>query len=238
MTTVAVAIICKTPSPGKSKTRLSPPLRPEECAVISSCFIADLAGTIAELSENGDALGYAVYTPPGSEEELLCLLPPGFGLVPQGEGDLGRRLDQGITDLLAQGHAGAILVNSDSPTLPRRILRAAVEALKSGDNAVISPALDGGYTLIGLSRPHPGLFEDIPWSTGKVYALTLERARAIGVPVITIDPWYDVDDAQSYAMLKDELDGRPLPFATPGQSPQDAPQTRAFVRRRQTAMSP
>lgn len=238
MTTVAVAIICKTPSPGASKTRLSPPLRPEECAEISACFIADLAGTIAGLSEDGDAAGYAVYTPAGSEEALRRLLPQGFGLVPQGGGDLGRRLDQGITDLLARGHAGAVLVNSDSPTLPRRILRAAVEALKSGNNAVIGPALDGGYTLIGLSRPHPELFEDIPWSTETVYALTLERARAIGLPVIALDPWYDVDDSRSYATLEDELDGRPPPFAAPGEPPQDAPRTRRFVRRRQTAMTP
>ena len=237
MTTIAVAIICKTPSPGKSKTRLSPPLPPEECAEISGCFIADLAATIAGLSEGGDAPGYAVYTPVGSEEELRQLLPGGFGLVPQGEGDLGRRLDQGITDLLARGHAGAILVNSDSPTLPRHILRAAVQALKSGDNAVISPALDGGYTLIGLSRPHPELFADIPWSTDTVYSLTLERARRIGVPVVALDPWYDVDDARSYAMLEDELDGRPPPFSAAGRPVQEAPRTRAFVRRRQTAMA-
>jgi uncharacterized protein len=235
MTTVAVAIICKTPSPGKSKTRLSPPLRPEECAEISSCFIADLADTIASLSDGGDATGYAVYTPVGSEDELRRILPAGFGLVPQGDGDLGQRLDKGIGDLLARGHVGAILVNSDSPTLPRHILRAAVEALKSGDTAVIGPALDGGYTLIGLSRPHPRLFEDIPWSTETVYALTIERAREIGLPVVALDAWYDVDDARTYALLEDEFDDRPPSIATPGLAPQAAPRTQAFVRRHQAA---
>jgi rSAM/selenodomain-associated transferase 1 len=233
---VAVAIICKTPRRGHSKTRLSPPLRPDECAGISACFIQDLSATIASVAGDGRAAGYAVYTPAGTEPELRALLPEKFGLVPQGDGDLGARLDRGIKDLIAAGHAAAILVNSDSPTLPRGILNAAVEAVMRGDNAVLSPALDGGYTLIGLSRPHPHLFTDIPWSTGRVYELTLERAREIDLPVIALDGWYDVDDGASYAMLEQELNGVQPPFAR--EPLQDAPKTRAFVRRRSEIMVP
>jgi len=232
MSSVAIAIICKTPCPGRSKTRLSPPLRPDECAGISACFIGDLAATIASVADGGRAAGYAVYTPAGTEAELRALLPEGFGLVPQGTGDLGARLNKGIDDLLAAGHAGAILVNSDSPTLPRAILNDAVEQVRAGDNVVLSPALDGGYTLIGLSRPHPRLFADIPWSTGRVYELTLERAREIGLPAVTLDGWYDVDDGASYAMLERELDGIRPPCAKAAL--QDAPRTRAFVSRRPT----
>ena len=103
---------------GASKTRLSPPLRPDECAAISACFIRDLARTIAALAEDGDVTGYAVYTPRGSEASLRRLLPDGFKLMPQVEGDFGERLLHGAIDLLAAGHSGAILVNSDSPTLP------------------------------------------------------------------------------------------------------------------------
>jgi hypothetical protein len=230
MSSVAVAIICKTPRPGRSKTRLAPPLAPEECAGISACFIQDLSATIASVAGNGRAAGYAVYTPPGTEAELRALLPDHFGLVLQSDGDLGARLDRGIGDLLAAGHAGAIIVNSDSPTLPRAILDAAVEAVLAGDNAVLSPALDGGYTLIGLSKPHPHLFVNIPWSTDAVYQLTLRRAWEIDLPVIALNGWYDVDDGASYAMLERELDGIRPPFAT-GPA-QDAPKTRAFVRRR------
>jgi hypothetical protein len=79
------------------------------------------------------------------------------------------------------------------------------------------------------------LFADIPWSTDAVYELTLQRARDIDLPVIALDGWYDVDDAASYAMLERELDGVGPPFAT---GPlQDAPNTRAFVRRRSKAMA-
>src|ERR1043165_9827524 len=109
--TVAVAIMCKTPRPGLSKTRLSPPLRPEECAEISGCFIRDLSRTISHLALEGSSRGYAVYAPVGSERELAQLLPSSFGMLPQCEGDFGARLYRGIVDLLSIGHAGGILVN-------------------------------------------------------------------------------------------------------------------------------
>ena len=229
MTTVAVAILCKTPAPGLSKTRLSPPLKPDECAGISACFITDLARTIGALVAEGGVTGYAVYTPVGSEAQLRELLPSGFEIVPQrGEG-FGERLLHGVEDLLAR-HSGAIVVNSDSPTLPLGILRAAVAAVKAGDRVVLSPADDGGYTLIGLSRMHAHLFDDMPWSTPAVYRLTRERAAEIGVPVVDVPGWYDVDDAASLRMLEDEFSGRRPDFAEAGGA--EAPATRRFLERR------
>lgn len=231
---VAVAIICKTPMSGLSKTRLSPPLRPDECAAISACFIRDLSETIATLVSDGDVVCHAVYTPRGSEEALRALLPACFHLTPQGEGDLGARLLRGATDLLQAGHAGAILVNSDSPTLPRAILRQAVDAVRSSDNVTLSPAIDGGYTLVGLSKPHPRLFEGIPWSTPQVYRLTLDRARDIGLPVVNVPPWYDVDDAASFCLLEAELAGRRPDFAVETIAVAEARATRQFMRERRS----
>jgi rSAM/selenodomain-associated transferase 1 len=224
--TVAIGIFCKTPAPGLSKTRLSPPLRPDECAAISACFIRDLAATIADVARDGDATGYAVYTPAGSETALRTLLAPGFRLLPQCEGDFGVRLMTATRELL-RTHAGAIMVNADSPTLPASILSAAVSATRRGNAVVLSPALDGGYTLIGVSQTHARLYQDIPWSTAGVFRKTVERAGEIGLPVVTVPGWYDVDDAQSLAILKSELSGEP-PFADafPGA---DAPATRAHL---------
>jgi rSAM/selenodomain-associated transferase 1 len=208
--TVAVGILCKTPAAGFSKTRLSPPLAPGECADISACFIRDLAETIAGLS---GVTPFAVYTPRGSEDMLRTMLPASFRLHPQVEGDFAVRLRAALSDLLAMDHAGAILVNSDSPTLPAAILQQAVKETQRRDAVVLSPAFDGGYTLIGLSRIHAHLFVDIPWSTPDVYRLTRERAREASVPVVNVPAWYDIDDAQTLELLKDELAGRPLPFA-------------------------
>jgi len=236
--TVALAILCKTPSAGESKTRLAPLLRPEECAELSACFIADLSNTIHALTSDREVVGYAVYTPKGSEAGLRDLLPPDFELLSQYEGDFGERLDRGIRELIALGHVGAILINSDSPTLPRQILRAAVDAVRGADKAVLGPAIDGGYTLIGLSRPHAHLFSEIPWSTAAVFETTLERAREIDLPVVVLEAWYDVDDADSYAMLESELAGSRPAFAAASLSLEDARRTRAFVGRRAAKLIP
>jgi rSAM/selenodomain-associated transferase 1 len=226
--TIAVGIICKTPAAGFCKTRLSPPLAPEDCAGLSACFIRDLANTISLLAADGGVVPYAVYTPVGSEAALRPLLAQDFRLHPQVEGDFGTRLRTGLSDMLAKGHAGAILINSDSPTLPAEILRQAVDALLEKRGTVLSPALDGGYTLIGASEMHVELFQHIPWSTADVYRLTLERAAAIHHPIVNVPGWYDIDDAQSLNLLRDELEGRPTRLGIKGAP---APFTHAFLER-------
>ena len=170
---------------------------------------------IADELTNDGVTGYAVYTPAGSERALRALLPPGFRLLLQCEGDFGVRLATATRELLA-AHAGAILVNADSPTLPASILRAAVDATRRGGAVVLSPALDGGYTLIGVSKLHERLYADIPWSTSQVHGKTVERAAEIGLPVARVPGWYDVDDAASLALLESELAGTPLDFAERG----------------------
>jgi rSAM/selenodomain-associated transferase 1 len=231
--TVAVGIFCKTPAAGFSKTRLSPPLRPEDCAVLSACFIHDLAATIDGLAREGAVVPYAVYTPVGSEHQLCTVLPVSFRLLRQCDGEFGVRLLHASADLLRAGHAGAILVNADSPTLPASILRAAVRAIRdSEDVVVLSPAFDGGYTLIGVSRPHARLFADIPWSTPQVHNLTVKRAAEIGVPVVEVPGWYDVDDGLTLRMLESELAGERPAFVGPGLFGAQAPATRRFLQQR------
>jgi rSAM/selenodomain-associated transferase 1 len=226
VSTVAVAVVCKTPAAGQSKTRLSPQLTPEQCAALSAAFIKDTARTVAGLA---GVTPYALYTPHGTESALRALLPPGFSLMAQAEGDLGARLIRGVETLLNQGHAGVVLIGADSPTLPLSILRQAVEAVRREDNVALSPAQDGGYVLIGLSRPHSRLFENIAWSTGEVYGATLARAKEIGLPAVELPGWYDVDDPPSLQMLEDELAGRAPAFATVAGA--DAPATRALLRK-------
>lgn len=235
MKTVGIAIICKTPEPGKSKTRLSPPLSPEQCAALSECFIRDLTGNIQALCEKRGFSGYAVYTPPGSEAELQQLLPHEFRLILQCEGDLGARLLQGTADILAQGHDAAIILNADSPTLPMALLEAAIEKLFETDCVVLGPAIDGGYTFIGLSKPHQWLFEDMPWSTDQVHRLTEARAAEISLPVFNTPQWYDVDDASTLDLLRSELRGDVPAFAGTDHRPVPAPATRAYLAKLQSS---
>ena len=108
--------------------------------------------------------------------------------------------------------------------------------MRQGDNVVLSPAFDGGYTLIGLSRPHARLFEDIPWSTSDGLSTDARSRAEIGLPVVNVPGWYDVDDAASFRMLEDEFAGRRPGFAPPHLVGADAPATRKFVRARQSAL--
>ena len=234
MQTVAIGIFCKTPAAGLSKTRLSPPLRPGGMRdALGLLHPRPLRRQSPRWRARG-ASGYTVYTPAGSEAALRALLPSGFRLLLQCEGDFGTRLATATRELLGAGHAGAILLNADSPTLPAAILRAAVDATRRG-GVVLGPALDGGYTLIGLSQPHERLFADIPWSTPQVHQKTVERAAEIGVPVVNVPGWYDVDDAGSLALLQAELAGEPLPFAPAG-SGAAAPATRAYLAAREAPL--
>jgi uncharacterized protein len=232
MRPVAVGLFCKTPAPGLSKTRLSPPLRPEDCALLSACFIRDLSATIDEACLETGAAPYAIYTPAGSETALRALLPASFRLLLQSLEEFGPRLLRATSELLGDGHAGAILVNADSPTLPAAILSAAIEAVRGEDAVVLGPAIDGGYTLIGLSKPHARIFADIPWSTADVHRITTERAAELDLPVVNVPLWYDVDDADTLAVLERELAGEPLAFAANSLHGAPAPATRRFLRQR------
>jgi rSAM/selenodomain-associated transferase 1 len=223
MLPIAVAIVCKTPQPGHSKTRLSPPLTADQCAQLSAAFIRDVAQSMNEVAA---ASSYAIYTPIGSEKDLVPLLPDGFRTMPQSEGDLGARLIRMIRDLFVAGHRGVVLVNADSPTLPHSILRDAIAMTGHSDNVVIAPAHDGGYTLIGLTQPHDALFTDIAWSTSQVCEQTRARALQLRLPVVELPLWYDVDDAHYLAVLEQELAGHRPPFAAKNLVGASAPCTR------------
>jgi uncharacterized protein len=226
----AFGIICKTPGPGRSKTRLVPLLGARGAAELAAAFLRDTASVIEAVPAAVGRRGYAVYAPEGSEVELRALLPGHFGLLCRRDATLGAVLLGATEHLLAQGHDGVVLVNADSPTLPPLLLAAALAALRApGDRAVIGPATDGGYYLIGLKRAHARLFDDIPWSTSRVMAATLARASEIGLAVALLPAWYDIDDPHTFAMLIDEIDGRPLPFDTCGLMPGPALATRALM---------
>jgi glycosyltransferase A (GT-A) superfamily protein (DUF2064 family) len=114
--------------------------------------------------------------------------------------------------MLARGHDAACVLSSDGPTLPtERLVEAASLLLAPGRRAVLGPAEDGGYYLLGVRTAHPGLFADIAWSTASVAEETRARARSLSLPLVELAPWYDVDDANSLAILLGERGGNPAP---------------------------
>jgi len=226
MKTAAVGIMCKAPQPGRAKTRLAAKVGASGAAKLSECFLRDVADAIESLPQELGRKGYGVYAPAGAEAELRRLFPSSFGLLLQVDAEFGNVLHGPVRELLTLGHDCVALVNGDSPTLPPALLAQAVEALRrDGDRMVLGPASDGGYYLIGLKHPHRRLFEDIDWGTAVVAKQTLERAKEIGLETVILPEWYDVDDAETFGWLQDELAGRSARFRNGGA----APATRAYL---------
>ena len=112
----------------------------------------------------------------------------------------------GFAVLNRRTYQSVCLLNSDSPTLPQAYLSTAATALAvDGDRIVLGPSTDGGYYLIGLKTAHRRLFEDVEWSTERVFQQTVARAKEVGLPVVVLPTWYDVDEAESLRTLAGEL---------------------------------
>ena len=211
----ALAVMTKAPQAGRVKTRLVPPLTPEEAAELNKCFLRDTAGAISSacsrrpVSDEGKterASAIAVYTPVGAESAYTDILPADFSLLPQRGDKFGERLYFAVEDLFKCGFESVCLIDSDSPTVPAENFAEAVELLSTiEDRVVLGPSDDGGYYLIGVKKPYRHLFEQIDWSTERVLKQTMQRATEIGIEVKLLPTGYDVDDDASLRRLCNEL---------------------------------
>ena len=233
--------MAKAPRPGFSKTRLVPPLSADAAAALSAAFLRDTTENIRAASHAAAVQGYAAYAPAGLEAlfdghlaaHTPLLLADGSGEMPPRVQGFGRCLLHAIRSLLERGFGAACLLNADGPTLPTSVLvRAARVLAEPGDRAVLGPADDGGYYLIGLKAAHAELFEDIAWSTETVAAQTRARANAIGLELVELPVWYDVDDGAALARLRRSWHDAPggAPDGAPGDA-YPAPVTRACLDR-------
>jgi rSAM/selenodomain-associated transferase 1 len=209
-----IAFMAKASAPGCAKTRLVPPLTFEEAALLNTAFLQDVAENLVAADEQVRAakhvaiVGYAAYGPPGSTDFFRRILPASIGLIEAWLPNFGDCLFHTIGEILSRGNQSAVVLNSDSPTLPTALLVETAEVLaQPGDRAVLGPSADGGYYLLGLKRAHARMFEDITWSTERVAEQTLARAREIGLDVYRLPAWYDVDDVDALKRLDAELRG-------------------------------
>ena len=111
---------------------------------------------------------------------------------PQGNGDLGKRLQLAFADAFSVGVQRVVAIGADCPSLSTKMISRALDLLRTND-LVLGPASDGGYYLIGLGRLFPEIFINIPWGTDKVFAQTLNCARRLDLSVALLDPLSDVD---------------------------------------------
>ena len=181
----ALGIFAKEPRPGAVKTRLCPPLKPQEAAAL---YRESLAETITAMTAGNwrTTIFYA------GDPAYFRRSFPDLPLVPQTGADLGARMDAALSHLLARNRAG-VLIGTDSPDLPPHLVEEAFAGLAQADLA-LGPARDGGYVLIGESRHYPQLFSDMPWSTSEVLPATRRRALESGISTIELPVWEDLDD--------------------------------------------
>ena len=214
----ALVIVAKAPQPGRTKTRLSPPLSLADAAALYEAFLVDT--TQAALALSWERVTLLHPDLPGVAQALSVLVSDAAHLQPQDGVGLGAALSSAFHTHLAAGFDRVVLIASDTPTLPNALIQAASASLDHED-LVIGPSADGGYYLIGMRTFYPALFKGILWSTQYVLEQTLERARALALRVCSLPEWYDVDTVAELYRLAADLE----------QLPDDvAPQTRARLR--------
>ena len=202
-----LVIVAKQPIPGRVKTRLFPKLSPEAAADLYRCFLQDRIKEVSSLNGVDRAIAY---TPGAAKETFASLALDGFELFAQRGKHLGERLNNIFLEKLSQGYEAVSIVDSDSPDLPKSLINESFELLLTRQaDIVLGPCYDGGYYLVGIRKPHPELFRNIPWSTENVLSVTLEKARKMGLNVKLLSIWNDLDTFEDlvefYNMYKDRL---------------------------------
>ncbi|MEO5954178.1 MAG: TIGR04282 family arsenosugar biosynthesis glycosyltransferase [Nitrospiraceae bacterium] len=202
----ALVIFAKAPIPGEVKTRLCPPLTPDEAATLHGSFVLDMLER-SKLAVAKLQLPFHRYLAcaPSSELVFFKIMEErqSVHLVDQVGEDLGQRMHRTSVDLFAKGYRQVIIVGTDVPTLPLSVYQEAFSMLDRSD-VVLGPALDGGYYLIGLKQPAEKLFTGVPWSTDQVLAVTQQKAKTLGLSVGLTTAWRDVDTIADLQSLTTE----------------------------------
>lgn len=194
-----IVVFAKAPRAGLVKTRMTPPLSPEQAAELYDNLLDDALATTSQLSKELDLDPVVAVFPEDACGEIVRRTPPRFQVVAQRGNDLGERMGWAVAEAAAGGATRILLRGSDCPVLGVELVRAALEELERVD-LVVSPDLGGGYSLIGLRRPTPGLF-DHPMSTHSVLDDTLANARRLGLEATVLAPSFDLDEAADFAHL-------------------------------------
>lgn len=195
-----VVVIAKEPVPGRVKTRLTPPFTPDEAALLAQAALADTLATVAATPVARRVL--ALDGAPGD------WLPPGFDVFPQCGGGLDERLAAAFADAYATLPAPMVLIGMDTPQVTPGLLAEAAEALEGGEaDAVLGPAADGGYWLLGLRRPDRSLLAGVPMSRPDTGRRQLGRLTEAGLRVAMMPELTDVDTVKEAELVAAAIPG-------------------------------
>lgn len=203
----ALIVFAKVPEPGRVKTRLCPPLDPEEAAVLYGAFLRDaLDRYVALACEPGGPTVRLYLADAADPDAALADLPAGVETFRQRGDGLGGRMLRAFVETFAAGYDRAVVVGTDHPTLPTEFLGLAFDVLDDPLTAVLGPSDDGGYYLLGLNDIVPDLF-DMGYSHPDVFEDTLQRVVESDLTPVVLPTHYDVDDGPALARLAGEWRG-------------------------------
>jgi len=194
-----VIVFLKAPRPGFVKTRIAAKLDAESAAAIYQALVGM---TLSRLAGRTDV--ELRFAPDDAGAEIGAWRRPGWRIQGQGEGDFGERLERAVVDAFSDGLEKVVLLGTDCPELIGADVDEAWTALEAHD-VVIGPALDGGYWLLGLKRPIPELFRNMPWSTDRVSEMTILRSREAGLRVLELRRLRDVDTLEDWRAWQREV---------------------------------
>lgn len=183
----ALILFIKNPIPGKTKTRLAADVGNEMALKMYHRLTDWTRKQAAGLQGVHRYLWYS-----NSINEKDAWPQEEFDKHLQQGDSLGERMELAFEKAFTAGHKGVIIIGSDCPGITTEYLEEAFSALKNND-VVVGPALDGGYTLLGMRQLHPTLFRDMNWSTDTVLPDTLSRAKEAGLVVHQLAPLSDID---------------------------------------------
>lgn len=197
-----LGLFAKFPEPGRVKTRLAERIGPLAAADLAVAMTADLLQRFQGAADQR-RLGYA---PATLEAELYFqqAAGPAWEVWPQPECDLGGRMHAFFSAANPEPDDLAVLIGSDSPSLPEAIVAEAFTRLRDAD-CVLGPATDGGYYLIGCRGAPAAIFRDVDWSQPTVLSQTVQRAAEHSLRLAELPPWYDIDTLQDLQMLAGHL---------------------------------
>jgi rSAM/selenodomain-associated transferase 1 len=195
----SVMVFAKAPRAGLVKTRMSPPLTPEQAAALYGHMLDDVLEATAQIAHGLDLDAVLCVYPAESCAEIAHRVPVGFRVIAQRGAGLGERMGHAAAEAAAAGAQRILLRGSDNPLLSRSHFEEALAELEDHD-LVISPDRDGGYGLVGMRSPQTGLF-DHPMSTGSVLEETMANAGQLGLGVKLLERSFDLDTAADLRLL-------------------------------------
>jgi rSAM/selenodomain-associated transferase 1 len=197
--------MAKVPRAGNVKTRLLPFLTAEQCETLAEAFLAD---AIFKTRDACDSL--IVAFAPACEKNYFDLFDDeNLTLIEQRGADLGERMANAFEFAFRLNtDASVVMIGTDSPTFPASFVEQAFEFLETDADAVLGKSDDGGFYLIGLRQKiHPRLFENVEWSSPKVYEQTRQNIERLKINLKLVPAWYDVDAPEDLRRLREEISG-------------------------------